>query len=56
MTSDETQILMFADWPMSYAKSVWPWTIGKIQEYMYHVDSADRQLKLSNRKYMANPC
>ena len=54
MTSDETQIQIFADWPVSHAKRV---TEDNRKNPEYHVVAAIRRLradkKLSRRKIMA---
>ena len=57
MTSDETQIQIFANWPMSHAKRV---TKDNRKNPEYHVVAAIRRLrtdkKLCRREIMAKPC
>ena len=57
MTSDETQIQILANWPMSHAKRV---TRDNRKNLEYRVVAAIRKTadrhKLSRRKSMAKPC
>ena len=56
MTPDETQIQIFANWPMSHAKRV---TTDNRKNPEYRVIAAIRKLrteKLSRRRIMAKPC
>ena len=56
MTSDKTQIQIFANWPMSHAKRV---TRDNRKNPEYRVIAAIRKLrtdKLSSRRIMAKPC
>ena len=56
MTSDETQIQIFANWPMSHAKRL---TRDNRKNPEYRVIAAIRKLrtdKLSRRRIMAKPC
>ena len=56
MTSDETQIKIFANWPMSHAKRV---TRDNRKNPEYRVIAAIRKLrtdKLSRRRIMGKPC